>query len=296
MPMSQRLLLATAVQMVLGELVPKNIALSRPAESVVWLVIPLVVFTKLTRPLIAVLNGLANQLLRLVGVEPVEELRSARTPDELASVVRRAGVQGALGSETAVLMERSLTFGAKTAADVMTSRTRVRTVSASAPVATVIEATRDTGHSRFPVIGDSVDDIRGVIHVKRAVAVPEADRTTRRIRDVMTAPVLVPPSIALDPLHDRLQQRGLQLAVVVDEYGGTARRVLASVRAATARRDPSRYRSRAASRTRRLRDAGRAHSAAAPPNPRPRRPGRRARAPPSEWTGLTVAASPGCKS
>jgi CBS domain containing-hemolysin-like protein len=86
----------------------------------------------------------------------------------------------------------------------------------------VIEATRETGHSRFPVIGDSVDDIRGVIHVKQAVAIPELDRTTTRVREVMTAPVLVPPSIALDPLLDRLQQRGLQLAVVVDEYGGTA--------------------------------------------------------------------------
>jgi CBS domain containing-hemolysin-like protein len=216
------LLLATAVQMVFGELVPKNIALSRPADSVVWVVTPLLVFTKVTRPLIVVLNGSANKLLRLVGVEPVEELRSARTPDELASVVRRAGVQGALGSETAGLMERSLTFGAKTAADVMTPRTRVRTVSASAPVATVMEATRDTGHSRFPVIGDSVDDIRGVIHVKQAVGVPHMERTTTRIREVMNVPMLVPPSMALDPLLDRLQERGLQLAVVVDEYGGTA--------------------------------------------------------------------------
>jgi magnesium and cobalt exporter, CNNM family len=216
------LLLATAVQMVFGELVPKNIALSRPVESVRWVVIPLLVFTKVTRPLIAVLNGTANQLLRLVGVEPVEELRSARTPDELASVVRRAGVQGALGSETAVLMERSLSFSAKTAADAMTPRTRVRTVSWSAPVATVIEATRDTGHSRFPVIGDSVDDIRGLIHVKQAVAVPALDRSTTRVREVMVGPVLVPPSMALDRLLHLLQQRGLQLAVVVDEYSGTA--------------------------------------------------------------------------
>jgi CBS domain containing-hemolysin-like protein len=216
------LLLATAVQMVFGELVPKNIALSRPVESVLWVVIPLLVFTKVTRPLIAVLNGSANQLLRLVGVEPVEELRSARTPDELASVVRRAGVQGALGSETAVLMECSLSFSAKTAADVMTPRTRVRTVSAAAPVATVIEATRDTGHSRFPVIGDSVDDIRGLVHVKQAVAVPALDRGITQVREVMVGPVLVPPSIALDRLLHLLQQRGLQLAVVVDEYGGTA--------------------------------------------------------------------------
>jgi CBS domain containing-hemolysin-like protein len=216
------LLLATAAQMVFGELVPKNIALSRPVGSVGWVVIPLLVFTKVTRPLIAVLNGSANQLLRLAGVEPVEELRSARTPDELASVVRRAAMQGALGSETAVLMEQSLTFSAKTAADVMTPRTRVRTVSASAPVATVIEATRDTGRSRFPVIGDGVDDIRGLIHVKQAVTVPQVDRGTRRVREVMTAPVLVPPSMALDPLLHLLQEKGLQLAVVVDEYGGAA--------------------------------------------------------------------------
>ena len=152
----------------------------------------------------------------------MEELRSARTPDELASLVRRAGVQGALGSETAVLMERSLSFSAKTAADVMTPRTRVRTVPDSTPVATVIEAARDTGHSRFPVVGESVDDIRGLIHVKQAVTVPELDRGTTRVGEVMGEPMLVPPTMALDRLLHLLQQRSLQLAVVVDEYGGTA--------------------------------------------------------------------------
>jgi CBS domain containing-hemolysin-like protein len=216
------LLLATGVQMVFGELVPKNIALSRPVGAALWVVPPLLVFTTVTRPLIALLNGSANRLLRLVKVEPVEELRSARTPDELASVARRASVQGALGSETAVLMERSLSFSAKTAADVMTPRTRLRTVFALAPVTTVIEATRDTGHSRFPVIGDSIDDIQGVVHVKQAVTVPEPDRRTTRVRAVMAKPALVPPTMALDPLLHLLQERGLQLAIVVDEYGGTA--------------------------------------------------------------------------
>jgi CBS domain containing-hemolysin-like protein len=216
------LLLATGVQMVFGELVPKNVALSRPVGTVLWMVMPLMVFTKVARPLIAVLNGSANRLLRLMGVEPVEELRSARTPDELASIVRRAGAQGALGSETAALLERSLSFSTKTAADVMTPRTRVRPVSASAPVTTVIAATRETGHSRFPVVGDGIDDIRGLVHVKQAVAVPELDRTTTHVQEVMAKAVLVPPAMALDPLLHLLQQRGLQLAVLVDEYGGTA--------------------------------------------------------------------------
>jgi CBS domain containing-hemolysin-like protein len=121
-----------------------------------------------------------------------------------------------------VLMERSLSFSAKTAADVMTPRTRLRTVPALAPVTTVLEATRETGHSRFPVIGDSIDDIGGVVHVKQAVAVPEPDRRTTRVQEVMARPALVPPTMALDPLLHLLQERGLQLAVVVDEYGGTA--------------------------------------------------------------------------
>ena len=216
------LLIATAVQMVFGELVPKNIALSRPVGTLRWVVLPLLVFTQITRPLVALLNGTANRLLRLVGVQPVEELRSARTPDELASVVRRAGAQGALGQETAALMERSLSFGDKTASDVMTPRTRMRTLREAEPVVAVIEATRATGHSRFPVIGDGFDDVRGLVHVKKAVAVPESERNSTRVRDVMSTPVVVTRFMRLDPLLDLLQQRGLQLAVVVDEYGGTA--------------------------------------------------------------------------
>jgi magnesium and cobalt exporter, CNNM family len=216
------LLIATAVQMVLGELVPKNVALSRPVGTALRVIFGLVVFSQIARPVIALLNGTANRLVRLAGVEPVEELRSARTPDELAWVVRHAAHEGSLQTETAALLERSLSFGEKTCADVMTPRTRMHTVRSSAPVAAVIEATRATGHSRFPVIGDDIDDIRGLVHVKQAVAVAQQRRGITPIREIMLAPLTVPRFLRLDPLLDLMQREDRQLAVVLDEYGGTA--------------------------------------------------------------------------
>ena len=143
----------------------------------------------------------------------------------MASVVRRAGVQGALGSETAGLMERSLSFSAKTAADVMTPRTRVRTVLASSPVATVIEATRDTGHSRFPVIGDSVDDLRGMLYVKdvmRAIHSPWDASPERPVHEIMRAARFAPEFVAADEVLAQMQTSHVHITVLVDEYGGVA--------------------------------------------------------------------------
>lgn len=216
------LLAATIVQMVFGELVPKNIALARPLETATAVIAFLVGFGRAARPLIRLLNGTANWLLRRVGITPVEELRSARSPDELAFVVRRAGMRGTLDERTATLLERSLTFGRKSALDVMTPRVRMHTVSAGASVSAVIAATRATGHSRFPVIGEGVDDVVGVVHVKQAVAAPLERRDTTAVAEVATPPVTVPTTIGLDPLLEMLQEHGLQMAVVIDEYGGTA--------------------------------------------------------------------------
>ncbi len=218
------LLIATIVQMVLGELVPKNLALARPVGTIGAVIVPLALFARAARPLIAMLNGAANLILRVVGVMPVEEMRSARTPDELASVVRRANEQGGLADATAAMMERSLTFGDKSASDVMTPRTRMTSVTAATSLAELIALTRSTGHSRFPVLtvrdASSAEDVIGFVHVKQAVAVAADDRTGTTVTEIMTEPVLVPATLGLDPLMDLLQERGLQLAVLVDEYGG----------------------------------------------------------------------------
>jgi CBS domain containing-hemolysin-like protein len=217
------LLLATVATMVLGELIPKNVAIAAPLRTAKAVQRFMRGFTTAFRPAITVLNGTANRLVRALGVQPAEELASARSPEELISLVHRSAAQGTLGEDTATLFVRSATFGDKRARDVLTPRVRLVTVDATDPVAAVVAASRTTGRSRFPVLGpDGLDDVVGVVHAKQLPLVPYQERTRTPVRAVMEPPLFVPETLELDELLPQLRQRGLQLAVVVDEYGGTA--------------------------------------------------------------------------
>lgn len=216
------LIIATVLSMVFGELVPKNLAIAEPLVTAKAVVMPLRVSTLVFRPLIWVLNGIANGVLRIFSIEPQEELRSARSPDELQSLVRRSAAQGTLPAPTAGLLSRTISFSGKTAADVLTPRTRVRFVKATDPAESVITAAAATGHSRFPVSGEDSDDVVGLVHLKRAVAIAPDDRVGVRVEQLMTEVPVVPETIPLDDLLDLLRLQGLQMAVVTDEYGGTA--------------------------------------------------------------------------
>jgi len=213
---------ATVFSMVVGELVPKNLALSVPLRTA-GVVAPLQRgFTWFARPLILVLNGSANRILRAVGVEPQEELSGARSAAELASLVRRSADLGTLDEGTANLLSRTLVFGDQTAADVMTPRVRMQSLRSGETAADVVARARSTGHSRFPVTGDDLDDVIGAVHVKAAVAVPPERRGEVPAAALMAEVRRVPDTLRLEPLLLQLRQNGLQLAVVVDEYGGTA--------------------------------------------------------------------------
>jgi len=214
--------IATLFSMIVGELVPKNFALAIPRQTA-KLVMPFQVgFTTVFKPAITVLNGSANGVLRAMGVEPKEELSGARTAEELSSLVRRSASAGVLEQDTASLLHRSLTFARLTAADVMTPRPSVQAVAASDSVEDVIQLARRTGHSRFPVYDDSMDDITGVVHVKAAVSVPRERRADVPAAAIASEPLRVPEAVHLDALISELRARGYQMAIVVDEYGGTA--------------------------------------------------------------------------
>ncbi|WP_086793176.1 hemolysin family protein [Streptomyces thermovulgaris] len=214
-------LLASAVQMVIGELVPKNWAVSRPLQVARFVAGPQYVFSRLFRPVIAALNAIANRLVRALGVEPTEELASARTPDELVSLARHSARAGALEPDTADLFVRTLSLGELTAQHVMTPRVRVSALQASATAEDVVNLTRATGLSRFPVHRGRIDEIVGMVHLKDALAVPAHERLRTPVSRIARPALLVPETLPVRLLLTRLRSEQ-PIAVVVDEYGGTA--------------------------------------------------------------------------
>jgi len=216
------LVLATLFSMLFGELLPQFLGISAPLRTAKLVALPVRVFSVVTRPLILVLNGSANLVLKAFGIVPQEELSAARTPRELASLVRRSAEAGTLDEGTARLVTRSLDFGERTAADVMTPRVRCSAIERTASAEDVVRLARRTGHSRFPVTGDDWDDVDGLVHVKRAIAVPHHRRGDVPVSALMVDALMVPETIRLDPLLLMLRGAGHQMAVVVDEYGGTS--------------------------------------------------------------------------
>ena len=216
------LLLATLFSMAFGELLPQFLGISAPLRTAKVVALPVRIFSVATKPLIIVLNGSANLVLKAFGIIPQEELSGARTPQELASLVRRSADVGTLDVGTARLVARSLDFGDRTAADVMTPRVHGTAIERTASAGDVVRLARETGHSRFPVIGEDWDDVDGLVHVKRAIAVPHDRREDVPVSALMVDALVVPESIRLDPLLLMLRGAGHQMAVVVDEYGGTS--------------------------------------------------------------------------
>lgn len=214
--------LATLFSMVVGELVPKNFALAVPLATAKVVVPFQVGFTMAFKPAVVLLNNTANGLIRAMGVEPKEELSGARSADELTYLIRHSASAGFLEAADATLLDRSLRIAERDAADLMTPRTRMTSVGLGDTAARIIAVSAASGHSRLPVTHGGPDDIVGVVHVKQAFAVDLAARSTTPAADLMVEPARVPETLGALVLLELLRGQGLQLAVVTDEYGGTA--------------------------------------------------------------------------
>ncbi|MFD7029330.1 hemolysin family protein [Streptomyces sp. NPDC059917] len=212
---------STVVLMVVGELVPKNWAISSPLAVAKRVATMQRMFSRAFKPLIGHLNSTANHMVRRFGLEPAEELASARSPQELVALARHSAKEGALEKDTAELFVRTLNLADLTAENVMTPRVQVTALDVQATAEDVANATMATGLSRFPVYRGSLDSVVGTVHIKDVLALPAADRRRHPVSQLLREPLLVPESLTVDRLLDRLSGRQT-MAVVIDEYGGTA--------------------------------------------------------------------------
>ena len=216
------LVLATVFSFLVGELIPKNLAIALPLQVNKAVIRFQLAFTFVFGWLVWLLNNTGNAIVRSLGIEPKEELSSSRTAEELSSLVQRSASLGALQQRTADLISKTLELSQLTAAEVMTPRTKLTSLDASATVQDVISLSHSTGFSRFPVFTGSTDDVDGIVHVKAAASVPREKRSTVPATALMVEPFRVPETMSLEKLMGVLRSHGLQLAIVVDEYGGTA--------------------------------------------------------------------------
>lgn len=208
--------------MLFGELIPKNFALSAPLGTA-KLVAPIQRgFTIAAKPVVLALNGSANKILHLMDIEPKEELSGARSSTELAFLVQRSAQQGTLDSSVAQLITNAVDFEELSAVDVMTDRMRMVVISRDGTAQDVIDLARSSGHSRFPVIGDSRDEVMGLVHLRKAISVPFEKRGLVPAMAIMDDAPQVPETVPLNALLVELRGFGQQMAVVIDEYGGTS--------------------------------------------------------------------------
>ncbi|GAA1077807.1 hemolysin family protein [Nocardiopsis exhalans] len=215
------LLLSTAVQMIFGELFPKNLAIAKPEPVARWLALSTNIYLKVFGPVIWVFDQAAIWLLKLVNITPVEDVQHAATPRDLERIIAESRETGDLPAEVSTLLDRTLDFHDRTAGHAMIPRPEVTTVEEGDPVSRVVELMA-SDHSRFPVLGEGVDDIVGVICLRDVLALGDRDLSGIRVSEVARPTVMVPTSLPLPGVLDQLREAGEEFACVVDEYGGLA--------------------------------------------------------------------------
>lgn len=216
------LIVATVLSMVFGELVPKNLAITHPIEVARTAIRPAWTFNVALKWFINGMNSTANAVVRKLGIEPADELASARSAEELSALVRNSTGNGGFTESKARILDLSLRFSDASAEDVMTPRSTVESLTVDETALDLIELALETGHSRFPVTRGDLDETVGVVHVKDALTIPHDSRPTTTLNKLMKNVPSVPDSLSGDDVLNQVRAAGSQLVMVVDEYGGTA--------------------------------------------------------------------------
>ncbi|WP_433324694.1 hemolysin family protein [Spirillospora sp. CA-294931] len=212
--------IATIIQMVLGELFPKNLALAEPEPLARALAASTLLYLTVAAPLIRFFDSSANRLVRAVGIEPVEELHHGATLEELGHIIGESGEK--LQEGQVDLLERALAFSERTAEEVMVPRVDVVTVPGAAKASELSEVITAHGHSRYPVVESGVDDVIGLIGLDELILVQPERAAVTPVRELARPSLMVPSTLPLPDLVAQLQSSNAAMACVVDEYGGFA--------------------------------------------------------------------------
>ncbi len=211
----------TVLHIVLGELVPKSLALLFPEGVSRWIIYPLLGFSWVMHFPITVLNGTANRLLRWMGIKQPTDHARLHSPEEIRILVEQSGVGGSLDRSSSRLLEGVFEFSEKTAEEVMTPRTDMTAIEADLVVEDAADIVAEAGRSRYPVYTESLDEIVGVVHAKELLrTLRQAPGTT--VRRIMRPPVFVPGTRDVEDVLADMKRLKTHLAIVLDEYGGTA--------------------------------------------------------------------------
>lgn len=214
-------IIITVLHIILGELVPKAVALLYPEAVSTWVTAPLMGFAWIMAVPIAMLNGTANRLLRLLGIEPPGESERLHSPEEIRMLVEQSTEGGSLLQEDARLLEGVFEFSEKTAQEVMTPRTQMAALDADLTVEQAADQVAVHGRSRYPAYTESLDDIIGVVHSKDILAALRS-KPGQTIRVIMRPPLFVPGTREVEDVLADMKRLKTHLAIVLDEYGGTA--------------------------------------------------------------------------
>jgi CBS domain containing-hemolysin-like protein len=216
------LTIVSFLHMVIGEMAPKNIAIADPERTILWLAVPFRLFTLIFRPVLWLLNGLANLTLRLIGVEPKEELHTVHTAPEIGRLIAESAERGLLKDFEHKLLTGAVDFGERDAAEVMVPRTEMVAVPVTVTPAEIESMVLEGGHSRFPIYTEDLDHVIGFFHSKDLLKIPN-DRRDRRLPRRLIRPLLVvPESKKLHPLLFDMRRERKHFALVIEEHGGTA--------------------------------------------------------------------------
>lgn len=211
----------TVLHIVFGELAPKSLAIQRPINTTLGIALPLQFFYLVFRPIIYVLNGLANVILKLFGISNVGGHEAHHTSEELQYLLDQGKESGAIDTNEHELIKNVFDFNERVVKNIMVPRTKISGLEINTPPTELLDIIIHEGYSRVPVYDETIDKIIGIVHAKDILPIL-ASHKELILQDIIRKPYFIPETKKINDLLSELQLKRIQIAIVLDEFGGTA--------------------------------------------------------------------------